>query len=150
MSHPTSHCGDTGPEHRSTKCRACRTILQANYRARKDGKAEYDPKYPVCRACRMRFTVEPPPLREMFGSTRVSSSTVRWLENAARAFDALSDGDCWTAEDFIAWIRPDMTGGATIKDQTVGTSRQEGGAGGMRGARHTSPFPLPLLDRRSA
>jgi hypothetical protein len=100
-------------------------------------------------------------------------ATVRWLENAARVFDHDSmwpecdrfrfqedgvvrphrhegePGDTFPAADFLAWLRPEMTGVQVPRNEATGIAVTEGGTkGGMRAYRHTSPDPLPVMPRR--
>jgi hypothetical protein len=150
MSHPTSHCGDTSPEHRASKCKDCRRVHQAWFRHRQSNRDL--PDRPICRSCDMRFKVTPPATRPDFHTKDFDKGAVAWLENAARVFDEESD-ELYTAEDFIAWLKPDMRRNSPKPPETGGVARKEGGGRkgtGNLGTRHTSPFPLPMLDRRSA
>lgn len=65
----------------------------------------------MCPSCRIRYRLGPPGTKHDFNGIRLSDTHVRWLENAARAFVEDTDpDDDWTAVDFIAWIKPDLTG----------------------------------------
>lgn len=81
MSAPVSYCGDTSKGHASRRCRDCRRVVQANYRAK--AKGDYSP-------------------------VGLPESMVKWLEGIADEFDAISGGERFTAAEFVAWIRPEM------------------------------------------
>lgn len=63
---------------------------------------------PTCRSCGVRMRKAPLP-RDSYRPLFLKRAEVMWLENAARYFDADSD-QYWTAEEFIAWLKPDLTG----------------------------------------
>lgn len=74
---------------------------------------------PVCRSCKIRMRVEPIG-RDMYNPITLSSAHVRWLENAARVFvEETAEGDHWTAQDFVSWVRPDLIGRATVDHGVV-------------------------------
>lgn len=63
---------------------------------------------PTCRSCGVRMRKTPLP-RSNYRPLMLTRQQIMWLENAARYFDAESD-EPWSAEDFIAWCKPDLNG----------------------------------------
>lgn len=63
----------------------------------------------MCPSCRIRYAHPPKALRDMYNPIALQKGTISWLENAARAFDGESD-ERFTAHEFIAWLKPDLTG----------------------------------------
>ena len=78
-----------------------------------------EPREPTCRSCKIRMRVEPIG-RDMYNPITLSSAHVRWLENAARVFD--DEGELFTAAEFVAWLRPDLIGRATVDHGVVVTT----------------------------
>lgn len=117
MSHPVQYCGNRSPKHAARNCRECKRIRMAVYRGKslEEARAGEFAKEPVCRSCRMRWVVNPPTLKEFYNPVNLTPSQVKWLENAARVFDQESD-EKWTAEEFIAWLRPDVIGMGPKRD----------------------------------
>jgi hypothetical protein len=100
MSKPVTYCGDDTPGHASRRCKECRRIVQANYRATaKEGGA--------CSSCHIRLAVPHPP-QHFYNVVQLPFSAVEWLENAALVFDEEAGEDRFTASEFIAWVRPDI------------------------------------------
>ena len=65
----------------------------------------------MCPSCRIRYQLRPIVPGGIHQSWQVSAGLFRWIENAARIFDAETDAaDCWSASDFIEWIKPDVVG----------------------------------------
>ena len=142
MSRPVSYCGDIRQTHAARRCLECKRIQQALHRGKtlEEAKASSLAKQPVCRSCRMRYAVKPPPIRDTYGPIKLLPNQIRWLENAARVFVADSDPeDCWTAEDFIAWLKPDVLGMGVVIPESVGKASQAGG----NSPRINSPDPIP-------
>jgi hypothetical protein len=79
MTASVTYCGDATPGHASRRCKECRRIVQATYRAKAKG--------------------EPVGLPE---------SLMGWLETAAVEFDDISGEDRFTAAEFVAWLRPEI------------------------------------------
>lgn len=100
MSTPVTYCGDDTPGHASRKCKECRRLVQANYRAKvKAGDA--------CPSCRIRMSV-PHPAQHFYNVIQLPYSAIEWLENAALVFDEEAGEQRFTAAEFIAWVRPDV------------------------------------------
>ena len=95
----------------------------------------------MCPSCRMRYNYPPRALREMYNPVALNKMTVAWLENAARVFDAESD-EMFTAEEFIAWLKPDLSGNARPMYEFDGSPKRNDAT------RH--PDPLPYFPRRGA
>ena len=67
----------------------------------------------MCPSCHIRYRVAPKTAQDFYNAISLEPRVVRWLENAARVFDAESD-ELFKAEEFIAWLRPDLTGAAKV------------------------------------
>lgn len=146
MSTPLNYCGHRDRKLAARKCLACKRIAQRIHRGQslEEAQGAYI-KQPTCQTCKVRYFVTPPKLRDGYKPMLLDPAQVRWLENAARLFDALSEGDAWTAEEFIAWLRPDLTGHPNFPDM-AGLSISLGG--GRKGAgkgttRISTPDPIP-------
>jgi len=151
MNRPFQYC-DRLPAHSTRNCTECKRIQMAVYRGKtvEEAKGMNDPKQPRCRSCKVRFHVNPPAPNENYGPVRLHGNAIRWLENAARVFVAETDpGDQWTAEDFIAWVKPDLNGTLPPHPpEFVGLKKLEGGSrNGTMATRHASPDPLPTVPR---
>ena len=96
----------------------------------------------ICASCRIRLTV-PPAVRDSYNPLMLDLKGVKWLENAAREFDAMCDEHRYTAEEFIAWLRPDLTGHRIPLPEMMGTPpRSE--AVGKHSVRHRHADPIPF------
>ena len=125
MSAPrVNYCGSTDPEHRGRDCRKCRVIYMRDLRARRrvgvleaqvkdlqDQLAATVPlERPICPSCKVRFRVSPQLLahREGYNNWTINANAFKWLENAARFFDSEAGERRFTAQEFVAWVRPDV------------------------------------------
>ena len=146
MTRRVQYCGDLSPSHAARNCRECKRIQMAVSRGKtlEEAKASSLAKEPVCRSCRVRFLVKPPQLHEDYNPVEMAAHSVRWLENAALAFDAESGDECFTASDFIAWLKPDIKGHAVSIPEAVGKSIQKGG----HAPRHNMADPIPYFKQR--
>ena len=103
-----------------------------------------------CPACKMRYRVSPLQLNDHYNPLALTATQINWISNAARIFDMESE-DLFTAQDFVEWMRPDLAGHSVKINEAAGVARQEGGGrSGTQATRHGLPFPLPMLDRRTA
>lgn len=100
---------------------------------------------PTCRSCGVRMRKAPLP-RDTYSPLLLNRAQLMWFENVARYFDELADGECWSAEDFIAWLKPDLTGKyPPLPPDMAGLSLKEGGSRNGTGAtRHGSADPIPF------
>lgn len=99
---------------------------------------------PTCRSCKIRMR-KAPLARDSYNPMLLNRRQVQWLENAARVFDADSE-ELWTAEEFVSWLKPDLTGKyPPIPPDMAGLSIKEGGSRNGTGAtRHGSADPIPF------
>ena len=96
----------------------------------------------MCPSCRIRWMYPPRALRDMYNPVALDKRTVAWLENAARVFDAESERR-YTAEEFIAWVKPDLAG-----HNSRMTYEFDGSPNRNDATRH--PDPLPYYTRKGA
>ena len=145
MTKNVQYCGNLSPKHAMRNCKECKRIYTALYRGKSLAEAQASPiaKEPVCRSCRMRWTVNQPAVRDTYNPINFSAAQYRWLENAARVFDQEAD-EKWTAEEFVAWIKPDVIGMAVVIPESSGKARKAGG----NSPSINSPDPLPYYDRK--
>lgn len=68
---------------------------------------EERPPERYCASCKMRWRIGTPQLTEYSGLFLPRRSGFM-LANAARTFDELSEGRLFTAEEFVAWLMPDL------------------------------------------
>lgn len=109
-----SLCGDLADGHKTRACKACGRISKSMERGKTLEEARAQAVYPTCHSCKVRWAVNPA-VRDHYNPIDLKPSQVKWLENAARVFDQESD-EKWTAEDFIAWLKPDVIGMAPKRD----------------------------------
>lgn len=145
MSAPVQYCGNLSPKHAARNCRECKRIRMAIYRGKtkQEALASDTAKQPVCRSCRMRWTVNPSAITHLYNPINLTPSQVQWLENAARVFDQEAD-EPWSAEEFVAWLKPDVIGMRVEIPEAAGLSRKAGG----HSPRINSADPLPYYDRK--
>ena len=156
MSAPrVNYCGSEDPDHRGAKCRECRKVSMRDLRARKrvevleaqiqELQAKLDAavplERPICPSCRMRFRVSPEVLafREGYNNWTINANAFKWLENAARFFDSEAGERRFTAQEFVAWVRPDVAALSVLIPESVGKASQAGG----NSPRINSPDPIP-------
>ena len=61
----------------------------------------------MCPSCRIRWQLRHAAPHEMYSPWRIDIKLFKWIENAARNFDAESD-EKFTATEFVAWIKPEV------------------------------------------
>lgn len=96
----TARCGSTDEAHTVRNCTECKTLYD---KERSDRFASR-----ICPSCKIRHSIPRAPV-DVFAPLMLEAREIRWLENAARVFDEYSE-EPWSASEFIAWIRPDLTG----------------------------------------
>lgn len=67
----------------------------------------------TCPTCRIRWQVswlDPVAEAVHYNAIQADPELVKWLRNAARTFDEISDGRRFTAQEFFLWLEPDLTG----------------------------------------
>lgn len=104
---------------------------------------------PTCPSCEIRFRVEPPAIRDAYSPILLTAYEVMWLENAARFFDEVAGEDRFTAEQFVSWLKPDLSG-RRHRNHTEFDGRAVYLGGGRKGAgrgttRIASADPLPVV-----
>ena len=94
-------------DSRSAICWKCK---HGNARTRPKKEPQAGDKR-LCPGCKMRYIVGPPLPRD-FSSIAISSRTVALLLAAALEFDETAQretpGMCFSAVDFLDWLRPDL------------------------------------------
>ena len=129
-------CGHADPNLGARNCLNCKAISQARWRA--NTRPPKIPKgQPTCRTCRMRYAVKPPETRDAYNPMLLTAKEVAWLENAARLFDQFAGDERFTAEEFMAWLKPDLNGKWPRLPVYEGVRRQ--------GDSPNSADPLPVV-----
>ena len=119
-----NHCGSSEPGHKAKGCGECRKVYMRDHRARarvvvlEAQVAELQAQLaaaaplerPICPSCKIRFRVNPEllPHRKGYNYWSINANAFKWLENAARFFDEEAGEQRFTAEEFVAWVRPDV------------------------------------------
>ena len=165
--HRVNYCGSTDPEHRGRTCRDCRVIYMRDMRARKRVEvleaqitelqaklaATVPLERPICPSCKMRFRVSPEVLafREGYNNWTINANAFKWLENAARFFDSEAGDRRFTAQEFVAWVRPDVAALSVVIPESVGRASQAGGNSPRINSADPIPYaPLPPKIRGAA
>lgn len=99
----------------------------------------------MCPSCRIRYTVNVPSPRELYGPLDIDRSAYRWLENAAKVWDAQS-AERFPAAEFVAWVRFDLAGQRPFHgDHDGAPARSESGADvDQHKTRHRHRHPDPI------
>ena len=100
----------------------------------------------ICPTCRIRWRVKRP---IDVGWSQMSRNDYRWLEQMAAQFDAES-GELFTATDFVAWIRADITafGRYQVPEMEGRSTVETANKTGTKPTRHGRPDPTPYADLR--
>jgi hypothetical protein len=106
-----------------------------------------DQKERMCPSCRVRYLIRVPAPRDLYGPLDINRGAYRWLENAAKVWDAQSD-ERFPASEFIAWLRFDLAGVHPLHiDHDGAPPHTESGEAGSRASVHRRPDPLPYFSR---
>ena len=104
----------------------------------------------MCPACRMRYRVPPAAwFREEYSRIEAPPQLVTFLKRASAFFDSEADGP-YTAQEFVEWMLPDLTGRPTFPEFD-GLAIKEGGfTTGSKPTRQAAADPLPYVSLKEA
>ena len=96
----------------------------------------------TCPTCKIRWRI-PGSVRD-FNPRALSGNEVNWFVNAARTFDEMTNGERYTAEEFIQWLRPDLMRQSSKVPESEGVRVSQGG----NSVGYSSADPIPFLHRK--